>query len=265
MTAYPRIRLVKRKEKHMDFNQNAIDAINSTLQYNPSNPNELCPERKINSGTPDKRCRNLYLAHCVLLDHSRKWERNLQGSTIPYTVGCETRLQLLHDYDKCLANGTKSVFFAAMGGIIAEARSDETPYSAEAMAQAYERWQYAERKHQGEPVTFRAGRCLYDGAIFAAGIQPGAFPGLRFYMCNGKLIDPNWLRDWLQSDEFKGQKDKHLAVGYYGQPVCAARHWDVLGYYTWRYNIYGPETYWQHVCREPNWVRELFHHVYNVW
>lgn len=260
--------------------QNIVDIVNAT-GYNASKDDELCPELKVYSNISGEPCNHLYLSRCEILDYiARHKKERLGGRTeiaygicfdetfhtedaIPEEVGCETRVKLLELYDKFQACGRYSAagshFISVADSVFGHPNYFEsynygeeslsplagnTPYSEEAMALAYEKWQYEKRKDLGEPVVFHAGRCLFDAALFDAGICPGPFPGREFYMYGNQPVDPDMLHSWLQEREQSRQEESNrIPVGYCGQALCALRFCDVLRYFVIRWSVFGPETY----------------------
>lgn len=315
-------------ERRLD-QQHIIDTVNS-MGYDVSNPNEMCPERKVYVDLPKRPCRFLYSARCNMLDHGccAKGARvggrteiafnicfDLGGhieNAIPDSIGCEARAKLLELYDKAQASGKFSTadsnFCSAAHQLLctlsvgekdqlsAYMRADynslsdidkekyntlkridagcitgldgeedfygtkigKTPYSDEAMAVAYEKWQYEARKRLGEPVIFHNGRCLFDGTLPEAGIFPGPFPGLDLYRYEKKLLDPDVFRRWLDESESMRKQSGLPPVAYIGQPLCALRFRDVLLYYSTQHSVIGSETYRLFVKKHPMWVKQLF-------
>lgn len=113
----------------------------------------------------------------------------------------------------------------------------------EELVDAYEKWQYEQRKALGEPVLFRDGRLCFEAVIFENGLQPGPFPGLESYSWNGELVDPKELAQWLADTKVQRKEQRNEYVGFFGCKTCPVHAADMVWFFGTRYDIHGPESY----------------------
>ena len=125
----------------------------------------------------------------------------------------------------------------------AEYEAKGAPTEQELM-DAFERWQFQQRKDLGEPVILRNNRLCFEKYIFEAGYRPGPFPGLDLYTLDGKPVDPKTFKRFLESTKAQRKARMDDAVGFFGCPACdKVRAADMVWLYGQRYGVHGPESY----------------------
>ena len=194
------------------------------------------------------------------------------GNLIPSTMSSEMRLQLLQQWDRC--DAATLMVMAAMRGYstmklfrikapnevldkrmltfystakrlraeVIKGNGGNGPTEQE-LVDAYEMWQYEQRKALGEPVHFRNGRLCFEKFIFENGLQPGPFPGLGFYSSHGRLVDSKMLAQWLADTKAERKKRQNECVGFFECPDGLIRAADMVWFFGDRYDVHGPESY----------------------
>lgn len=111
------------------------------------------------------------------------------------------------------------------------------------LVEAYELWQYEQRKALGEPVLFRDGHLRFEKILADNNILPGPFPGLDLYSQFGRCLEPKAFAEWLESKQPQRETQKRKGVGFFGCVNCPLWAADMVRYCSYAHRVCGSESY----------------------